>query len=321
MTRTLFIGNKNLSSWSLRPWLVLRHAGLPFEERMLRFEEPGWRTSIREISPMGTVPVLHDGDLVIGDSLAICEYLAEERPELWPADRVLRAQARAVAAEMHSGFASLRRELPMDVTARVPRAVRSEETQRAVERVLAIWNARRADLGPFLFGAFSIADAMFAPVVFRFRTYDVPLSGAAAEYAARMLALPAMQEWAAAAALETRPGAATEPPDPTSAEHSWAVIFTSRLGTGARVAGYGAMATTMEELAAKQPGYLGMESARGEDGLGITVSYWGSLAAISSWKSVAAHRVAQERGRSSFYDRYEVRICSVERSYRFSKQS
>ena len=313
MTRTLFIGNKNLSSWSLRPWLVLRHAGMPFEERMLRFEEPGWRTSIREISPTCTVPVLHDGDLVIGDSLAICEYLAEERPELWPADRVLRARARAVAAEMHSGFTSLRRDLPMDVSARVPHAARSAETEQAIARVLAIWNAR---LGPFLFGEFSIADAMFAPVVFRFRTYDVPLSGAAAGYAATMLALPGMQEWAAAAALETRPAGA---PDPTSAEHCWAVIFTSQLGTGERVADYGPTTMAMEELAAKQPGYLGMESARGEDGLGITVSYWGSLAAISSWKSVAEHRVAQERGRSSFYDRYEVRICNVERSYRFSK--
>ena len=157
---------------------------------------------------------------------------------------------------------------------------------------------------------------MLAPVVFRFRTYDVPLEGAAAEYAATMLALPAMQEWASAAERETRPDGA---PDPTSAEQYWAVIFTSRLGTGDRVAGYGAMATEMEELAAKQPGYLGMESARGEDGLGITVSYWSSRAAISAWKSESEHRVAQVRGRSSFYDRYEVRICCVERSYRFSK--
>ena len=311
--RTLFIGNKNLSSWSLRPWLALRQAGLPFEERVLRFEEPGWRTSIRDVSPSCTVPVLHDGELVIGDSLAICEYLAEERPTLWPADRTLRALARSVAAEMHSGFASLRRELSMEVTARLARAPRSAETEAAIARIVEIWSARR---GPFLFGDFSIADAMFAPVVFRFRTYDVPLAGEAAAYAAAMLALPAMQEWADAAALERRvPG----PPDPTSAEHYWAVVFTSRLGTGERAVGYGEMATAMEELAGKQPGFIGIESARGEDGLGITVSYWDSLAAISSWKSNAEHRIAQAAGRSSFYDRYEVRICSVERSYRFSK--
>lgn len=261
--------------------------------------------------PPAPVPALHDGDLV-ADSLAICEYLAEERPELWPADRALRARARAVAAEMHSGFATLRHDLPMDVSARVPRAARAEAAEQAIARVLAIWNAR---LGPFLFGEFSIADAMFAPVVFRFRTYEVPLEGAAAAYAATMLALPAMQEWADAAATETRPPGT---PDPTSADNYWAVIFTSRL---ASADGYGAMAATMEELAAKQPGYLGIKGARGEDGLGITVSYWASLAAISSWKSNVNHRVAQVRGRSSFYDRYEVRICSVERSYRFSNDS
>ncbi len=186
----LILGNKNLSSWSLRPWLLLRHAGIAFRERVLPFETPGWRTTIASLSPSHRVPALHDGELVVWDSLAIGEYVAELFPEkqLWPVDRATRALARAVSAEMHAGFASLRRDLPMDVMARVPRRTPSRETEDDVQRVLAIWSGAK---GPFLFGAFSVADAMFAPGAWRFRTYDVPIANAAARaYHETLLALP-----------------------------------------------------------------------------------------------------------------------------------
>ena len=314
----LILGNKRYSSWSLRPWLALRQANIPFTERVLLFETPGWRETIRQYSPSGKVPALRHGhghgdvELVIVDSLAICEYAAELFPDanLWPRDRVLRAQARSVACEMHSGFASLRGDLWMDVTARTPKAVLSAETQADVDRVLAIWSAAK---GPFLFGAFSIADAMFAPVVWRFRTYGVPIPDPVArDWYERMLDLPAMKEWEAAAAAEPPPKESA----PGSAQQTYAVVFSSHHAADAdKLEGYGAIANAMEELARKQPGFLGMESARGADGFGITVSYWESREALAAWRANEKHRAAQERGKSRFYDRYSVRVCSVERSY------
>jgi len=188
----LVLGNKNLSSWSLRPWLALRHTGILFRERVVPFETSGWRDSIVALSPSGRVPALHHGELVVWDSLAICEYAAERFPEarLWPSDPTARARARSVSAEMHSGFASLRRDMSMDVVARHPRRPMSRETESDVTRTLELWTECRAraatlrddDGGPFLFGRFSIADAMFAPVVWRFRTYDVELTGTARAY-------------------------------------------------------------------------------------------------------------------------------------------
>ena len=336
----LILGNKNLSSWSLRPWVLLRHAGIAFEERVLPFESPGWRTAIEALSPSRRVPALHHGELVVWDSLAICEYVAELFPhaKLWPEDRAARALARSLSAEMHSGFGSLRRDMSMDVMARVPRRTMSRETEDEVTRVLAVWSECRARAaaasqagdrrmeGPFLFGAFSVADAMFAPLAWRFRTHDVAIEDAAARaYYETILALPAMKEWERAAEAEVvalRAAAAgpdgkpQRTPDPSSAQHCFAVIFSSqRTARGGEA--YEADATAMVELAAQQPGFLGIESARTADGFGITVSYWDSLEAIRNWKDVPAHAAVQARGRESFYERYEVRVAAVERGYRF----
>ena len=284
----LILGNKNLSSWSLRPWVLLRQAGIPFQERVLPFETPGWRDAIAALSPSRRVPVLHDGELAVWDSLAICEYVAELFPDarLWPDDRAVRALARSVSAEMHAGFANLRRDMSMDVVARVPRRPMSAETNDDVRRVLAIWSecrartaARAPSGGPFLFGPFSVADAMFAPVAWRFRTHDVDVEHPAARaYLETLLALPAMKDWERAAEAEVAGlrAAAAAPdanpertPDPTSAQHCFAVIFSSQRTPGVPEA-YGAASQAMVELAAKQPGFLGVESARNADGFGIT---------------------------------------------------
>lgn len=324
----LIIGNKNLSSWSMRPWLALRQAGLPFRERVLPFETEGWRDTIAAHSPSRRVPALHHGDLVLWESLAICEYVAESFPEarLWPSDRTQRALARAVSAEMCSGFANMRRSMSMNVAARHPNRAVSRETQDEVDRVQAIWRecrARAAGAGPFLFGDFSIADAMFAPVVWRFRTYAVAIADEAARaYYQMMLELPAMQEWERDAIAEVNALAATparsSTPDPRSAQHCFAVIFSSQRTAG-RAEAYEAAAQAMVDLAAKQPGFLGIESARGPDGFGITVSYWDSLEAVRAWKEVPAHAAAQAEGRKSFYERYEVRVAAVERGYKFPR--
>ncbi len=313
----LVIGNKNLSSWSMRPWLLAKHAGIAFEEKVVLFETAGWRDAIASISPSSRVPALRDGELVVWDSLAICEYLAERHPEkmLWPRDLATRARARAVSAEMHAGFAHLRRELSMDVVARYPRGTRgatSAEADADIRRVQEIWSERSGD-GPFLFGAFSIADAMFAPVVWRFRTYDVALEDPRARaYYETMLALPAMRAWERDAEDEVHWAAAAPkpatPPDPRSAQHCFAVVFSNQR-TKHDAAEYQATARAMEELAAKQPGFLGIESARGEDGFGITVSYWESLEAIKRWRDEPSHRAG---ARTRIFLR-AIRIARVHR--------
>ena len=203
--RKLVIGDKNLSSWSLRPWLALRVAGLPFAEINIRLGQPDSRATILQHSPSGKVPCLIEGDLLIWDSLAICEYTAELAPQLWPANAAARAEARAVSAEMHSGFTALRQNMPMNVCAEKPGAGRTPETEADIDRILALWEscrARHGVSGPFLFGTFSIADAMYAPVVWRFNTYAVEASSAARAWMDAMLALPAMQDRRAAAATE-----------------------------------------------------------------------------------------------------------------------
>ena len=204
----LVIGNKAYSSWSLRPWLAMKHAGIDFTETRLSLYAEGAKETILRYSPAGKVPVLKDGDLTVWDSLAICEYLAEKFPDkqLWPIDAARRAVARAVSAEMHSGFTSIRNQMPMNVRREIPGHGKTPEVSAEIARVAAIWNdclARHAADGPFLFGAFSIADAMYAPVASRFRTYGVALNGAAAKYVDRMLALPAMREWIGGAHAET----------------------------------------------------------------------------------------------------------------------
>jgi len=215
---TLIIGNKNYSSWSLRPWLLMKQAGIPFVERYIPIRSEAWAAQITGLSPSGKVPALHDGSLQIWDSLAICEYLAERFPEkrLWPADVAARATARSVSAEMHSGFQALRQNRFRNIRRRMPTRGRTPETLADIERIVAIWDgcrARYATGGPFLFGAFSIADAMYAPVALRFQTYAVKTEGAAGDYAQTLLALPVMQEWITAAQTEKEQLAHYEPAD------------------------------------------------------------------------------------------------------------
>jgi glutathione S-transferase len=205
---TLAIGNKNYSSWSMRPWLVLRQFAIPFEEVYIPLYEAGSVEHLARWSPSGKVPALHDGEVVVWDSLAICEYLAERHPNLplWPRGVEARAVARSISAEMHSGFGELRRAMPMNCRRCIPGKGQTAEVRQEITRVVAIWNECRSRFGaggPFLFGDFSIADAMYAPIVLRFVTYDVQLVGAARDYAVDILALPAVQEWLAAAAAET----------------------------------------------------------------------------------------------------------------------
>jgi len=193
----LVIGNKNYSSWSLRPWLAMKMLGLAFDEKRIALYDPGAKAEILRHSPSGKVPCLVEGSLAIWDSLAILEYLAERHPQLWPADAVERARARSIAAEMHAGFAHLRNHMGMNVRKRYPGRGRTPEVLEEVKRIDAIWSQAK---GPFLFGAFSAADAMYAPVVLRFRTYEVRVTNRA--YAEAMLALPAMREWIEAAERE-----------------------------------------------------------------------------------------------------------------------
>jgi len=202
----LVIGSRNYSSWSLRGWLLLKQAGIAFEEVPLRFTAPDFKQQVLRLSPAGRVPVLIDGDLTIWDSLAIAEYLAENFADklLWPIDRKARAEARAVCAEMHAGFQALRNNMPMNIGAHLPGRGWNVDVQRDISRIAAIWGARSrfAAGGPFQFGRFSVADAYFAPVVWRFNTYQPELPAQALDYVRTMLVLPAMQAWAAEAARE-----------------------------------------------------------------------------------------------------------------------
>lgn len=205
MALTLYVGSKRYSSWSLRPYLALAHTGAPFETRTILLDQQDTKAKIAEVTPAGKVPVLHDGDLVVWDSLAICEYLAEQYAALWPADRARRARARSIAAEMHAGFLALRRDMPMDVCADKRGQGHTPEALADASRVQAIWReCLAASGGPFLFGAFSIADAMFAPVVTRFRTYGVELDRACSEYSTAVFDLPAMRAWISDAEREPK---------------------------------------------------------------------------------------------------------------------
>jgi glutathione S-transferase len=196
----LVIGNKNYSSWSLRPWIALKVFGFEFEEKRIPLYGEGAKEAILRYSPAGKVPVLVDGKNTVWDSLSILEYLAEKNRKLWPADPAERARARSLAAEMHSGFPQLRTHMSMNVRKHYPGRGRTPEVLAEIERIKSIWNEATR---PFLFGAFTAADAMYAPVVLRFRTYEVELPRAARHYYEAMLALPAMQEWIADAERET----------------------------------------------------------------------------------------------------------------------
>jgi glutathione S-transferase len=209
MTLTLVIGNKNYSSWSMRPWLALRANNIPFEEVLIPlYTGDADKRRILGFAPSGKVPALIDGDITVWDSLAIIEYVAERFPrtQLWPDDRASRAHARSISAEMHSGFAALRNECGMNLHRPVGVKSLSENARADIARIAQIWSdcrGRHGSSGPYLFGAFSGADAMYAPVVHRFRTYAVDLTPRARDYMETMSALPAFQEWTSAGLAET----------------------------------------------------------------------------------------------------------------------
>jgi glutathione S-transferase len=203
----LVIGNKNYSSWSMRPWVLMNQAGIVFDERRIRFDaftpDSKFKTELAGVTPAGRVPVLIDGELVVWDTLAIAEYLAETFPakQLWPRDAAARARARSVCAEMHSGFGALRDRFPMNIEAALPevgaRVLAEQAAVRVdVERLVSMWSGLlHAHGGPLLFGEFSIADAFFAPVVMRLKTYGVPVSPTIAAYMQRVIALPGVAAW------------------------------------------------------------------------------------------------------------------------------
>ena len=214
MPLRLLIGNRNYSSWSMRAWVLMREAGIPFDEVMVRFDgfeaDSAFKTSLSRVGVAGRVPVLIDEDLAVWDSLAIAEYLAERFPDrgLWPEDRRARARARSVCAEMHSGFEALRGACPMNIEASLPEVGARILRENAgvvtdLERLARIWGDCLEDSGgPMLFGRFSVADAFFAPVAMRLRTYGLPVPGPQEAYVARLAALPAVREWIGSALAE-----------------------------------------------------------------------------------------------------------------------
>lgn len=199
MSLVLHIGNKRLSTWSLRPWLALKKAGIEFTENLIPLDQDETREALLALSPAATVPVLETTDGNIWDSLAICEWAAEQAPSLWPEDAALRARARSITASMHSGFAALRSELPMDLQREKAAKDISVACWRDIETIQALWAHSKTGEGPFLFGEWSIADAFFTPVATRFDTYQVPLSTDAAAYAGTLLSDPVYKDWHAAA--------------------------------------------------------------------------------------------------------------------------
>jgi len=204
-SRTLYIGNKNYSSWSLRPWLAMRVAEIDFTEKLIPLFDEAWPQAIAKVSPTNKVPVLHDGGLVLPETIAILEYAAELKPELWPADTKTRAMARAVAAEMHAGFTALRSYMPMNIRKNLSGLGMGPGVDVDIERICKIWHDCRSQFssdGSFLFGGFSNADAMFAPIVSRFMTYQPVLPTHAKTYMEAVQSLPAMQAWNDAARQE-----------------------------------------------------------------------------------------------------------------------
>jgi glutathione S-transferase len=203
---TLVIANKNYSSWSLRPWILLKHLGIEFTEHLIPLDTPEFKDEIERFGPSGRVPVLRHGKHCVWESLAICEYIAELAEAGWPKDRGARAVARSVSAEMHSGFVHLRMQWPMNARARNRRTAMTPSLEADIDRVDEIWNdcrSRFGGSGPWLFGAYSVADAMFAPVVLRFKTYGAQISETARWYVATALEDAALQSWVQAAQSES----------------------------------------------------------------------------------------------------------------------
>lgn len=201
----LIIANRNYSSWSLRAWLALRHFEVEFTSELFQLDNPDWLSQVGPYSPTGKVPALVDGDLVVPESIAIIEYIADLFPErrIWPADIRERARARAAAAEMHAGFSGLRSNAPMNLRASYPGRVPLDMVAKDLSRLEVLWgDLLKRSGGPYLFGAFSGADAMYAPVATRIRTYGLPVSDTAMGYVEAIYALPAFQEWLADALKE-----------------------------------------------------------------------------------------------------------------------
>lgn len=206
MSAILYLGTKNYSSWSLRPWFAAKKAGITFQDVVIDFDQPDTKQCMLAVSPSGKVPVWVDGDLKIWDSLAICEYLAELAPQLWPGEQDVRAIARAVAAEMHSGFAAMRQEMGMNARATQRNIVLTDAAQQDLARIEQIWTELRPRYqayGDWLFGEFSIADAMFAPVAIRLRGYAVKISPIMQAYVDTFYRDPSFQEWIKAAEQDT----------------------------------------------------------------------------------------------------------------------
>lgn len=201
----LIFANRNYSSWSLRAWLVLKHFNIPFDEELVLLNGEGWKENVRKKSPTGKVPVLVDGELTLPETTAIIEYLHDKYPAkgIWPSNRIERALARAAAAEMHGGFTALRNAAPMNLRASHPGKVDIDTVADDLKRIERLWGELLSRSGgPYLFGTFTAADAMFAPVATRIRTYELPVSDLAQEYVEAIYALPAFQEWFAEAVKE-----------------------------------------------------------------------------------------------------------------------
>ena len=194
----LLIGNKNYSSWSLRPWLVLKHFDIPFDEEILQLNGEGWKQNLLNRTPSGFVPTLEDGALIVDETIAIIEYLADKFPDknIWPTDMILRAQARAASARMHAGFGALRAAAPMNVRGKHPNRISLKEVGKDIDELeKLLGGCLSASGGPFLFGAFCAADAMFAPIATRVKTYDIPVSATLQRYFENLLQLDAYQVW------------------------------------------------------------------------------------------------------------------------------
>jgi glutathione S-transferase len=207
MALTLVVANKAYSSWSLRPWILMTHFGVPFEDIVIPLEEPDTKAAIARYSPTGKCPVLHDGEASVWESIAIIDYLAELFPDkpIWPKEKRARAHARSIAAEMHAGFVPLRVHCPTNFRRKVSARALTPEVAADVARIEAIWSGAREKFGaggPFLFGAFTAADAMYAPVVNRFHIYDVPVKQGSRAYMDAVMALPAWKAWIEGAAAE-----------------------------------------------------------------------------------------------------------------------
>ncbi|HTQ07375.1 MAG TPA: glutathione S-transferase N-terminal domain-containing protein [Polyangiaceae bacterium] len=324
----LFIVDKNDTSWSMRPWLLLAHHGIPFTETSFVYADAGTPARIRAISPTGRVPVLRVGSRFVWESLAVVETLAELHPEqaLWPRDAGLRMHARSIASEMHAGFAELRRHCPMNLA--LGTRVELDPARRAefarFEKMVETARAEATDAGPFLFGAFSAADAMLAPVATRIVSYGLDVGAVTRGWVDAVYALPAFQRWEREAAAERalRPVSIHNGVRFDGSVHervvagpSYAVIFTSQRTNDA--SDYGATAERMEALAASTPGYQSHVSARGADGLGVTVSYWDSLENIAGFRARLEHAEAQRAGRARYYAHYDLRVARVQKHVTF----